>query len=72
MKRKAVDMKESPIPKRQREQIPEYCDVQPRKDDQGVILWPASQSAIEDAQAFLKEWYVLEPFIEIRRRSLPG
>lgn len=65
MKRKAVDTKETPIAKRQREQVPEYCDVQPRKDDKGFTLWPASPSAIEDAQTFLKEWYVLEPLYHV-------
>ncbi|KAL8919167.1 MAG: hypothetical protein Q9208_006927 [Pyrenodesmia sp. 3 TL-2023] len=55
MKRKAVDTKDSPVTKRHREQIPEYCDVQPRKDDKGVTLWPASPSAINDAQSFLKQ-----------------
>ncbi|KAI4250270.1 MAG: hypothetical protein L6R42_008786, partial [Xanthoria sp. 1 TBL-2021] len=55
MKRKAVDAKESPQVKRRKEQIPDYCDIQPRKDDSGTILWPASSEAIEIARDYLRE-----------------
>ncbi|KAI4146070.1 MAG: hypothetical protein L6R39_003604 [Caloplaca ligustica] len=55
MKRKAVDSKQSPKPKRQRDDIPDYCDVHPQRNDNGDTLWPASPEAIEQAQTFLKE-----------------
>ncbi|KAL8721579.1 MAG: hypothetical protein Q9225_001787 [Loekoesia sp. 1 TL-2023] len=55
MKRKAVDAKESPISKRQKEHIPDYCSVEPLKDENGAVLWPAAPNAIEDARSFLKE-----------------
>ncbi|KAL8655440.1 MAG: hypothetical protein Q9210_000875 [Variospora velana] len=55
MKRKAVDVVEPSDSKRQREHLPDYCDVRPRQDDQGATLWPASPGAIESARVFLKE-----------------
>ncbi|KAL8922985.1 MAG: hypothetical protein Q9172_003317 [Xanthocarpia lactea] len=55
MKRKAVDIKESPQVKRQKEPIPDYCHVQPRKDDNGNQLWPASSEAVENAREFIRE-----------------
>ncbi|KAL8736591.1 MAG: hypothetical protein Q9181_002338 [Wetmoreana brouardii] len=55
MKRKAVDSKESPNAKRQKEPIPDYCDVEPCNDDSGAILWPAPPKALEDARNFLRE-----------------
>ncbi|KAL8641107.1 MAG: hypothetical protein Q9228_002052 [Teloschistes exilis] len=55
MKRKATDSQGSSEAKRQKEPVSEYCDVEPRKDDDGAPVWPASPKAIEDARAFLKE-----------------
>ncbi|KAL8730763.1 MAG: hypothetical protein Q9166_003833 [cf. Caloplaca sp. 2 TL-2023] len=55
MKRKAVNSKESPSAKRQKEPLPEYCDTQVRKDDNGSSLWPALPEAIENARDFLRE-----------------
>ncbi|KAI4221441.1 MAG: hypothetical protein L6R36_006907 [Xanthoria steineri] len=55
MKRQAADTKESPRVKRQKEPVPNYCDVQTRKDDNGSILWPASLEAIEVARQYIKE-----------------
>ncbi|KAI4224428.1 MAG: hypothetical protein LQ349_007246 [Xanthoria aureola] len=55
MKRKAADAKESPQVKRQKEPVPDYCDIQTRKDDNGSILWPASLEAIEVARQYIKE-----------------
>ena len=60
MKRKAVDTKESPQVKRQKEPIPDYCHVQPRKDGNGNQLWPASSEAVEKAREFIREWYALQ------------
>ncbi len=60
MKRKAVDIKESPQVKRQKEPIPDYCHVQPRKDDNGNQLWPAPSEAVERAREFIREWYALQ------------
>ena len=56
-KRKAIVTQEAANAKRQKEQLPEYCDIQPRKDDGGAVLWPAAPEMIEKAQNFLKEWY---------------
>ncbi|KAL8681646.1 MAG: hypothetical protein Q9186_002243 [Xanthomendoza sp. 1 TL-2023] len=55
MKRKALDTKESPQAKRPKELIQDYCDIQPRKDDDGGILWPASREAIDGAKDFMRE-----------------
>ena len=56
MKRKAVDIKDAPESKRQKDPISEYCDEPPQKDDDGAIVWPASPTAMEKARGFLKEW----------------
>lgn len=40
-----------------REKLPDYCDVEPRRDDTGAAIWPAQSSAIEAARDFIKEWY---------------
>jgi len=58
MKRKAADSGRSAQSKRPREQLPDYCDVEPRRDDTGAIVWPAPEEAIENAREFLREWYV--------------
>ncbi|KAL8810749.1 MAG: hypothetical protein Q9223_007689, partial [Gallowayella weberi] len=55
MKRKALDTKESPQAKRPKESTPDYCHTQPRKDDDGSILWPASREAIDRARDFIRE-----------------
>ena len=56
MKRKAVDTKESPQAKRQKEPIASVYDVHSRKDDSGSMIWPASSEAIENARKYLREW----------------
>lgn len=56
MKRKATDLGTDSKAKRQREPEADYCDVIPRKDDQGSAIWPASEQSIEHARTFLKEW----------------
>ena len=59
MKRKATtDSSIVPKPKRQREPEADYCDVVPRKDGNGNVMWPASEQSIERARDFLIEWYV--------------
>ncbi|KAL8714755.1 MAG: hypothetical protein Q9220_001268 [cf. Caloplaca sp. 1 TL-2023] len=55
MKRKAIDSKASPDAKRRKETLPDYCDVDPRQDADGAILWPAAPDAIENARDFLKQ-----------------
>jgi hypothetical protein len=37
--------------------VPDYCDVEPRRDEAGEIIWPAPPAAIEDARRFIKQWY---------------
>ena len=52
MKRKATDTNDAPS-KRVKEPLPDYCDVETRKDENGVSIWPATTNAIEDARDFL-------------------
>jgi hypothetical protein len=56
MKRKADGSTARPAKQRPKE--PDYCDVEPRRNDNGDIEWPADATAIERARAFLREWYV--------------
>ena len=57
MKRKAQDhsLPKAKI-KKQSEPQQDYCDAEPRRADDGSILWPADPKAIEDAQEFLRQW----------------
>jgi hypothetical protein len=59
MKRKADGSTTRPAKQRPKE--PDYCDVEPRRNDNGDIEWPADATAIERARAFLREWYVTLP-----------
>ncbi|KAL8744483.1 MAG: hypothetical protein Q9190_003282 [Brigantiaea leucoxantha] len=54
MKRKAVDARGGPKPKRPREALPDYCDTETQKDDSGTVVWPAPQDAIEGAREFIR------------------
>lgn len=56
MKRKATQSGPATSAKRQREPEADYCDVEPRRNDDGAIAWPASAEAIQSARSFLKEW----------------
>ena len=56
MKRK-TSAKEPPA-KKVRVQEPEYTDVEPRRDEGGAILWPASKDALDNAKRFIEQWYV--------------
>ncbi len=56
MKRKATDSATVPKAKRQREPEADYCDVLPRKDGNGIVIWPASEQSVECAREFLIEW----------------
>ena len=58
MKRKATDLTTSPKTKRQKDPVPDYCDVEPRRDTREGIIWPASEKAIEVARDFLRKWYI--------------
>lgn len=40
-----------------RPSVPDYCDVEPQRNDKGDVVWPAHSDAIEEARAFIKEWY---------------
>ena len=60
MKRKSNNIHASDrAAKRLKERESDYCDVAPRHDANGNTIWPASVAAIESAQLFLQEWYVL-------------
>jgi len=37
--------------------VPDYCDVEPRRDEAGGIIWPAPAKDMEEARTYLKEWY---------------
>ena len=39
-----------------RPKVPDYCDIEPRRDDGGVPLWPADKKSIENARKFIVEW----------------
>ncbi|KAL8898246.1 MAG: hypothetical protein Q9192_002167 [Flavoplaca navasiana] len=55
MKRKAIDTQESSQVKRQKEPILDDWDIQPRRDGNGSMMWPASSEAIENARLYLRE-----------------
>ena len=56
MKRKAANSGTDPKPKRQKEPEADYCDVKPRQDADGNVIWPSSEQSIHNARDFLKEW----------------
>ena len=35
--------------------LPDYCDVETKKDEQSKTIWPATEDALEGAKVFLKE-----------------
>jgi hypothetical protein len=37
--------------------VPDYCDVEPRRDEAGAVIWPAPAKAIEEARNFIVTWY---------------
>lgn len=37
--------------------VPDYCDVEPRRDANGQAKWPAEATAIEGAREWIREWY---------------
>ncbi len=41
-----------------RPKLPDYCDVEPRHDEAGNAIWPAPAAAMEEARAFIREWYM--------------
>ncbi|KAI4215921.1 MAG: hypothetical protein LQ351_001909 [Letrouitia transgressa] len=56
MKRKASSPTTAPSKSRRSSQVEkDYFDVDPRRADDGAIIWPASASAIESARDFLRE-----------------
>ena len=42
---------------RPRPTVPDYCNVEPQRDHDGNIIWPAPEKAMEEARAFIREWY---------------
>ena len=60
IKRKAPGTNEPPAKARkEKEPLPDYCDVEPRRAENGSILWPAAPEAMEKSRDFLKEWWVM-------------
>lgn len=55
MKRKAT-APSGQKPKRLKEAEADYCDVNPRTDGEGNVLWPASPEAMQNAREFIKDW----------------
>jgi hypothetical protein len=53
MKRKADNGEETSV---KRSKVEDYCNVEPRRDSRGDIIWPALSEQIIAAQAFIKEW----------------
>ena len=60
MKRKQSTGSATVKSKRQQLRVPEYCDVEPQRASDGSIVWPAPQESIDEAKAFLREWYAVE------------
>ena len=57
MKRKAGPTATNGVRNKRRQiEVPDYCDVEPVKDEDGSIIWPAPRQAIEEARGFLREW----------------
>lgn len=44
-------------PAKPRPKLPDYCDVEPKRDETGKAIWPAPAEAIEMARALIREWY---------------
>jgi nanoRNase/pAp phosphatase (c-di-AMP/oligoRNAs hydrolase) len=44
-----------PAKAKPRPKVPDYCDVEPLRDDSGNDIWPAPQKAMDEARAFIKE-----------------
>ena len=55
MKRKALDSGSSAKTKAKKI-LPEYCDVELRRDESGETVWPAPAKAMEAAREFLRGW----------------
>lgn len=45
--------------KKPRPQVPDYCDVDPERDGDGNIVWPAPGSAMEEAREFIRQRCVM-------------
>ena len=56
MKRKATNSGTDLKAKRQKEPEADYCDVVPKQDAHGSVIWPSSEQSIHNARDFLKEW----------------
>jgi hypothetical protein len=39
-----------------RPKVPDYCDVEPKRNENGKPIWPAPEEAMEKARALIKEW----------------
>jgi|SRR5947209_480104 len=59
MKRSNGFVTASPVKKSKKTRpiVPDYCDVEPRRDEAGDIVWPAPANVMEEARIFIKEWY---------------
>ncbi|MCJ1291383.1 hypothetical protein MMC34_002926 [Xylographa carneopallida] len=55
MKRKATDSSAASKSKHPKEAIPDYCDVEPRRDEREGIIWPAPEKAVDAAREFLRK-----------------
>ena len=56
MKRKLGSATSPSKPKKVRAEVPDYCDVEVRKDARGSVVWPAPEEAMDKARDFLREW----------------
>lgn len=56
MKRKNRSLENPSAPKRARPELPEYHATPPVRDENGVVVWPAPDSQIEQARAMILDW----------------
>lgn len=60
MKRKATDVTESP---RKVAKTDDYCNVPVKRDSDGNEIWPAPESQMSAARAFIRDWYLDSSFL---------
>lgn len=41
-------------------EVMDYCLAEPRRDDDGEVVWPAPREAMEEAREFVREWWVVQ------------
>jgi hypothetical protein len=49
-------MREKKSKPKPRLHVPDYCEVETVKSDDGTMVWPAAAAAMEEARTFIREW----------------